>query len=755
MLHVVVINVKVNKHWMQNMARRRQTKRSLNWNTDDSRPAFKGNIPVKLPRLHTSNFTEVWPKNHVLGKNVIPAHIFIAVTKQDVGVDLNLNATEESFIPLMDVFRVLIRNHKRKSPYKQYLEYFIHTKKHLTVAHSPFETSIVYEYLRDLVKSVVPFELFGSRENQKCFINFIKQVLTAGRGQIIHLQQLISGQKYTKPLWLRKIPSQIVKQHLYSKVLLWLVEQYVLVIIGVHFYVTETASGKYELLFYWKRVWQSITYRAYNDMKQAEKVKEITPSNTAIIESKTSMPALSSLRFLPKENGARPLLRPREKNISRSLQDASDLLHTLFDKKMQEGNFKDAKDLSQYWHRLHAWWRENGQPQLYFVRVDIMDAYGSVKQEVLKKILQRMQKDWLPKDGKAILKVARLTYMEPRPRVKIHTFFENLTSGIDKNYCSIFLFPPREVNTKYLLGMVNRQIKWQHFNMHGHHIRLARGLSQGTKFSAILCKLYLTDMDSKYLSEFNTANDVLLRSIDDYLYITPDKERAEKFLNTMKTGIPEYGCQINEKTQTNLYNGCNKISYHGYVLDTKTLEVESDYSCYKGQDIAYTMCLNVTSRPGKFVKKRLQQLALLKLNSLLVDRRINSFHTVVKNVFQACLLLAFRLHCLRVRVLSKHQLNQQFLMACVCCTGKKINSWLWLITRSHRTADSQKYAMIGLWLFYQAVRIKLQMHSKMYGHMLRKLRKLLSHLEKKIPLQVQRVLQNITTEIAPIFKTLK
>lgn len=47
--------------------------------------------------------------------------------------------------------------------------------------------------------------------------------------------------------------------------------------------------------------------------------------------------------------------------------------------------------------------------------------------------------------------------------------------------------------------------------------------------SAALCDLYLSYFTKTQLAEFtaNAAEDTLIRAMDDFLYITPDRARAE------------------------------------------------------------------------------------------------------------------------------------------------------------------------------------------------------------------------------------
>lgn len=106
-------------------------------------------------------------------------------------------------------------------------------------------------------------------------------------------------------------------------------------------------------------------------------------------------------------------------------------------------------------------------------------------------------------------------------------------------------------------------------------------------------------MERTHLSEIAQDPDsLLLRWVDDFLFITPDRRLADKFLNIMHAGIPEYGCVINrDKTLTNYaaVTADNKevkrigvderFPWCGFLLDQVTLEVSPDLSRYTGESV--------------------------------------------------------------------------------------------------------------------------------------------------------------------------
>ena len=113
----------------------------------------------------------------------------------------------------------------------------------------------------------------------------------------------------------------------------------------------------------------------------------------------------------------------------------------------------------------------------------------------------------------------------------------------------------------------------------------------------MLCGYFYSDMEKTHLSEISQDPDsLLLRWVDDFLFITPHKILASKFLNVMHNGIPEYGCFINrEKTLTNFdvvtddgeqvkkVCASTRFPWCGYLFDTVTLEVRCDLSRYTGE----------------------------------------------------------------------------------------------------------------------------------------------------------------------------
>jgi len=111
------------------------------------------------------------------------------------------------------------------------------------------------------------------------------------------------------------------------------------------------------------------------------------------------------------------------------------------------------------------------------------------------------------------------------------------------------------------------------------------GIPQGSVLSTLLCSFFYANMEERCLGYTKAEDSLLLRLIDDFLLITTDKAKAERFLRQMHAGLPAYGVQVKkDKTQTNfdmvvdgsLVRGValdGMFPYCGVLLDTQSLEI--------------------------------------------------------------------------------------------------------------------------------------------------------------------------------------
>lgn len=172
------------------------------------------------------------------------------------------------------------------------------------------------------------------------------------------------------------------------------------------------------------------------------------------------------------------------------------------------------------------------------------------------------------------------------------------------------------------------------------------------------------------------------------------------------------------KTSTNLYCSMSNVTFCGYSIDISTFHIQSNFSSYENTNIAHSLDLSKTQKPGRYENCYEKTLVLsstciklhvsmygfrlillrmrivLKMQPVLLDTRINSKLVAVTNIYQASLLLAFRFYAYVNCYIPAGKLNQTFFLQCIkkglrvirnrvtkTCTGKQIvffKYWLFL-----------------------------------------------------------------------------
>lgn len=110
--------------------------------------------------------------------------------------------------------------------------------------------------------------------------------------------------------------------------------------------------------------------------------------------------------------------------------------------------------------------------------------------------------------------------------------------------------------------------------------RQKKGIPQGSFLSTLLCSLFYSQFDLETgLIDF-PSDDLVMRYIDDFLIISPCRERLERFVEYLQNGFPDFGITINkEKTR---FSAGMPFTWCGLRIDPKTLDISPDYSNFEG-----------------------------------------------------------------------------------------------------------------------------------------------------------------------------
>ena len=130
----------------------------------------------------------------------------------------------------------------------------------------------------------------------------------------------------------------------------------------------------------------------------------------------------------------------------------------------------------------------------------------------------------------------------------------------------------------------------------------------------------------EHLSEFvNHPEDLLIRVVDDILYLTTCGERALAFHKRIHEFFTTYNARVNiSKSATNLDLSQENpaqvppvrkpiwFPFCGLQFNTRTLEIRGDYCRYEGIDAIHCITRSV-GNPVQLLLKRLQGISTLKI----------------------------------------------------------------------------------------------------------------------------------------------
>ncbi|XP_037984065.1 telomerase reverse transcriptase [Motacilla alba alba] len=570
----------------------------------------------------------------------------------------------------------------------------------------------VYMFVRDCLEKVIPAELWGSNHNKCRFLKNVKVFISRGRFAKVSLQELMWRMRVNDCMWLRLgkgdhfVPADehCFREELLAKFVYWLMGTYVVELLRSFFYITETMFQKNMLFYYRKFIWGKLQNIGIRNHFVRVQLRPLSSEEIETICQKKFVPMASKLRFIPKPNGLRPIVKvsgivepralskeSREKKVfiffivlyAFDMNHYNTQLKNLFSVLNYERTVNTSfigssvfgkDDIYKIWKQFVTKILESGGeiPHFYCVKADVSRAYDTIPHNKLVEVISRVLKP----EKRTVYCIRRyaVIMVTPSGRAKrlyrrhVSTFkdfmpdMKQFVSQLQENASlqnaivveqSLTFYETSSSLFNFFLQMIHNSI----LEIRNRYYLQCCGIPQGSILSTLLCSLFYGDMENKWLSGIN-QDGVLIRLIDDFLLLTPHLVKARTFLRTLTTGIPEYGLLINpNKTVVNFpvddIPGCSKfkqlpdcrlIPWCGLLLDIKTLEVYCDYSSYTCTSIRSSLSFNSSVTAGKNMKYKLSAVLKLKCHGLFLDLQINSLRTVLINIYKIFLLQAYRFH---------------------------------------------------------------------------------------------------------------
>ncbi|XP_062836888.1 telomerase reverse transcriptase isoform X3 [Anolis carolinensis] len=637
----------------------------------------------------------------------------------------------------------------------------------------------VYTFVRECLQRVVPAELWGSSYNKCRFYKNVKKFISLGKLATFSMQELMWKMRVNDCTWLRlsKGPGHFVpasehhfRQDLMSKFFYWLMDSYVTELLRSFFYITETMFQKNLLFFFRKTVWSKLETIGLRNHLAKVHLHALSEEKIKNLQQEKYVPLASKLRFIPKTNGLRPVVRLDsvvgaktfcEKIRERKVQLFKTQLKNLFSVLNYERIKNPALLGSSVFGKddIFAAWKQfvlkilelnEEMPKFYFVKADVMGAYDSIPHDKLEEVvLQALSpnKKTITYSIRRYAVIIRTrngllrkyyrrhasTYKEFKP--EMNHFVSHLQESTSlRNAVVVEQSISLKETSSHLSEFFSRLIRNSILKIKDSYYVQNCGIPQGSILSTLLCNMCYGDMENKLLRGIQ-KDGILMRLTDDFLLVTPHLTQAKTFLRTLAMGIPEYGFVINaSKTVVNFsvdedipgLSGFKQLPSHcmfpwcGLLIDTQTLEVYCDYSSYSCTSIRSSLSFNSSVKAGVSMRNKLLDVLKLKCHSLFVDLQINSLRTVCINVYKILLLQAYRFHAcvLQLPFDQKIKSNPSFFLgiisqtaSCCFCILKTKHSDIPFSAAGISSPLTYKAVQ---WLCYHAFSVKLAIHRVIY-----------------------------------------
>ncbi|XP_009897877.2 telomerase reverse transcriptase [Dryobates pubescens] len=664
----------------------------------------------------------------------------------------------------------------------------------------------VYLFVRECLEKVIPAELWGSSHNKCRFLKNVKVFISMGMFAKLSLRELMWKMRVNDCLWLRLakgdhfVPASehCLREEILAKFLYWLMGTYVVELLRSFFYITETMSQKTKLHYYRKLVWGKLQNIGIRSHIAEAHLRALSSEEIEALRHKKCLPVVSKLRFIPKTQGLRPIVKvsnvleapalskeSREKKMHHYNTQLKNLFSVLnYERTINTsiiGSSAFGKDdIYRTWKKFVTKVHESGaeMPHFYFVKTDVSRAYDTIPHKKLVEVISQILKP----EKRTVYCIRRYAVIMITTSGKARKFYKRHVSTFMDFLPDMeqFLSHLQENDSLQNAIIVEQSLTFNETSstlfefflqmLHNNILEIKKryylqccGIPQGSILSTLLCNLCYGYMENKLLRGIQ-QDGVLIRLIDDFLLVTPHLTKAKIFLRTLAMGIPDYGFSINpQKTVVNFpvagVPGCSEFTqvpddrfvlWCGLALNIRTLEVSCDYSSYNATYIRTSLSFNSSTRAGKNMKYKLIAVLRLKCHGLFLDLQINSLQTVLLNIYKIFLLQACRFHAcvLQLPFNQKVRNNPDFFLRIIsqtasCCyaTVKAKNAGFALGTKG--VSDIFPFEAAE-WLCYHAFTVKLSKYRIIYKCLLKPLKICQMQLRRNIPKDTMALLRTVT-----------
>ena len=479
--------------------------------------------------------------------------------------------------------------------------------KHLANIHCPYNLSSrtasskysVFNFVRSFFRNILPFNLWGSKLNNKLFHEKLLFIINMNIHDSINITTLISdfdvncigwscGSLNTVGLFFNFLLLEILKP-----------------LLKTMFYVTESCSCGKSLKYYRKEIWIKISENLI--------LEKLKTSYLKCSESICSSTVFYG-RILPKNNGSSRLVF---QNFHEKSKHFAKVLTSLSKLKMLKGfgihSISEMKEKILFFRQKII---QCVKEKFYFVQTDIQNCFDNICKDKLIAILNE------------------ILFKYPNVNITLNT-----------QHIKVSIVLPEIIRfVKFFLETMTATVNNKMYT-------IDKGVPQGWPLSSALCNLYFGHIENMRFSDVSKYQTSLcLRYMDDYLYISTNLKHAEEFYNLLKATEQEYCFKVNErKTVTNIYKNEEFIKFttflgffvpikknkflDGFYFEHKGLvknEIETSLTYFIGKSVDINSHLYLS----KYIRRKVSMLLLC------FDCNLNSNRVVLINLYKVAVIAA-------------------------------------------------------------------------------------------------------------------
>ncbi|KAG7555537.1 Telomerase ribonucleoprotein complex - RNA-binding domain [Arabidopsis suecica] len=531
--------------------------------------------------------------------------------------------------------------------------------------------------MRVLRKNIAWF--VSRRRNEKCTVNqFLHKVKPSGFPFFARKQLCCMANGHD----LQNESIRSTQQMLCTKWISWLFLEIVKKLVHFNFYATESQGGRLNIYYYRRSSWERLV---------SKEISKTLDGYVQVDNAEAESKKLSKFRILPKANGVRLVLDFSSSSRSQSLRDIHAVLKDI---QLKEPDVLGSSvfDHDDFYRNLcpyliHLRSQSGELPPLFFVVADVFKAFDSIDQSKLLHVIQSFLKD------EYILNRCRLVCCGKRSNwvnnilvsSDKNASFSRFTSTVPYNALQSIMVDQGKnylVRKKDLMLWIGNMLKNNMLQLDKSFYVQIAGIPQGHRLSSLLCCFYYGHLERTLIYPFleEASKDVsakecnrekeliaptsykLLRFIDDYLFVSTSRDQATSFYHRLKHGFKDYNCFMNEKkfcinfedeeesrcASNRMFvgdNGVPFVRWTGLLINSRTFEVQVDYTRYLSGHISSTFSVAWQNKPVRSLRQKLCYFLVPKCHPILFDSNINSGEIVRLNIYQIFLLAAMKFHC--------------------------------------------------------------------------------------------------------------